>query len=75
MEDDCEQCDSDWGNGKYHVDLWIGPDSASNTNELNDCEYAITEDAGTIIVNPASNLPVDQTLIFSNGVCAYSKKK
>src|SRR5205807_9618774 len=26
MEDYCAQCSSDWQNGDYHIDLWVGGD-------------------------------------------------
>jgi len=72
MEDGCVECNSDWASGLYHVDLWIGPDSVSDDTALANCECAITRDPGTIIVNPASNLPVNTAKIFLNNVCAYS---
>jgi len=73
MEDECAECDSDWKKGKHHVDLFIGPDSKSG-DSLYDCEDAITESSGTIIVNPASNLAVDTTKIYTDGKCNSSAK-
>lgn len=69
MEDECEQCDTDWEDGKHHVDLWIGPNSESNSDSLYDCEDQISNGTGTIIVNPSSNLTVDTTKIYVNGKC------
>jgi len=71
MEDDCTECDEDWSNGKHHVDLWIGPDSSSNSNALYACEDAVTVNNGQVIKNPPSNLTVNTTKIFINGKCAY----
>jgi hypothetical protein len=71
MEDGCVECSADWSNGKYHVDLWIGPNAVSDSTALYNCEGAITRSAGSIIVNPANNLPVKTQKIFVGGVCAY----
>jgi len=72
MEDGCVECTDDWNKGKKHVDLWIGPNSATiPEGPLANCEGSITTDAGTIIVNPPSNLAVTTTKIFINGVCTH----
>jgi len=72
MEDGCVECTDDYRNGKKHVDLWIGPNSATNpATPLYNCEGAITVNSGTIIVNPPSNLDVITTKIFANGVCSH----
>jgi len=69
MEDDCEECDSDWKKGKHHVDLWIGPDSLSDANSLYACEDRITQNSGEIIVDPPANLKVKTSKIYIDGVC------
>eukprot|EP01120_Amphizonella_sp_Union-15-10_P000434 TRINITY_DN1042_c0_g2_i1.p1 TRINITY_DN1042_c0_g2~~TRINITY_DN1042_c0_g2_i1.p1 ORF type:complete len:195 (-),score=43.46 TRINITY_DN1042_c0_g2_i1:36-554(-) len=70
MEDDCAECDSDWeSRRKYHVDLWMGPQSASNSNDLNNCEDKITRSSAQVIISPPSNLPVDTTPLFTNNQC------
>ncbi|MER6573096.1 hypothetical protein ABT288_44900 [Streptomyces sp. NPDC001093] len=68
MEDGCAECSSDWHNGVYHVDLWMGPASTQPEPALGNCEGSVTQDSG-IIVNPDPGLPVDTTPMFSNGLC------
>jgi len=67
-EDECVECDHDWNSGKkWHIDLWAGGDKNSTRNPeksaLLNCEDALTR-TGQIIINPASNLPVDTKPIF-----------
>jgi 3D (Asp-Asp-Asp) domain-containing protein len=70
MEDDCAECDSDWSNShKYHIDLWMGPQAVSNSNDLYACEDKITKDATSVILSPATNLTVDTTPLFKNNTC------
>ncbi|MER6305473.1 hypothetical protein [Streptomyces sp. NPDC001657] len=68
MEDGCAACSSDWSNGVYHVDLWMGPASTQPEPTLGNCEGSVTQDSG-IIVNPDPGLPVDTTPMFSDGQC------
>jgi len=69
MEDGCAECTTDWNNGVYHVDLWMGPNDALQPEPaLSDCEDSITGNFD-IIVNPDANQPVDTTPMFSNGTC------
>jgi hypothetical protein len=68
-EDECVECDNDWKHGKkFRTDLWAGGDRNSLKNPekraLLACEDSLTRHA-SIIVNPASNLPVDKTPIFN----------
>jgi len=69
MEDDCAQCDSDWKNGKYHIDLWMGPQRSSNSKSLDDCENYVTRDNVPFIVKPAGNLPVEKTPLYNGTHC------
>jgi len=69
MEDECDECDADWNKGKYHIDLWMGPDKASPEPALDNCEAKITRDKAVVIVNPDRNLPVEYTKLFINGEC------
>eukprot|EP00483_Globobulimina_turgida_P001424 UN01426 len=71
MEDDCAACDSDWRNGKWHIDLWMGPDKRLPESKLYACEDYITKSGVTVIINPAQNLPVDKTPLInpSTGDC------
>jgi hypothetical protein len=68
MQDECVACDQDWNNGKWHIDLWIGGHN-ENTNLVIQCEDALTQDSGQVIVGPPSTEPVDTTPLFSNGNC------
>jgi len=69
MEDECVECDQDWKNHKYHIDLWMGPQKSQPEPALNDCEEKITRDSAPVIVNPTQNLTVDTTPLFSDGKC------
>jgi len=66
MEDDCEECDSDWKKGKYHFDLWMGPDDATSGAGLIECEDTLSDDGftSTVILNPGPNEVVDTTAFF-----------
>jgi hypothetical protein len=64
MEDDCAQCDSDWGSGKYHIDLWVGG-KGGNSGKVIDCEDALTR-SGTVIVDPPSTEAVVTTPLFNS---------
>eukprot|EP01088_Endostelium_zonatum_P016281 TRINITY_DN4334_c0_g1_i1.p1 TRINITY_DN4334_c0_g1~~TRINITY_DN4334_c0_g1_i1.p1 ORF type:complete len:199 (-),score=29.46 TRINITY_DN4334_c0_g1_i1:51-593(-) len=72
MEDDCTECDNDWNSGKRHVDLWMGPQSQSNSNALNNCEDYVTHNNAQVIVNPPNNLYVCTTRMFANNKCTAS---
>jgi hypothetical protein len=66
MEDDCVECDSNWSHGKHwHVDLWTGGKTSSG-NALLNCEDSLTQNSGTIILNPASNHKVVTTPLFNS---------
>jgi hypothetical protein len=70
MEDGCVECTSDWNNGVYHVDLWMGPnDGMQPEPALDDCEALVTRDNADIVVNPDPGLPVDTTPMFAGGQC------
>jgi hypothetical protein len=64
MEDDCAQCDTDWGSGERHIDLWAGGNSSSGQALIN-CEDSLTEQAN-VIVSPPSNESVDTTPLFNS---------
>jgi len=73
MEDDCTECDNQWiQNKKYHVDLWMGPQSYSNESDLDNCEDYITQNSATVIVNPPNNYYVCTTKMFLNNQCSAS---
>jgi hypothetical protein len=70
MEDDCTECDNDWSNQhKYQIALWIGPQTSSPPRVLSACEDQLTRDSTTIVVNPARNLRVDTTPLFTHDTC------
>jgi hypothetical protein len=77
MEDQCFECGQEWFNHNRHsphVDLWMGPSFGSADQPLMDCEDSLTQGStfhgtGTIIANPAHNLPVDTTPLFTNDTC------
>ena len=65
MEDDCAECDTDWGNGKSHIDLWVGGEGG-DSNAVIQCEDSLTQDSGDVIVNPGSGETVDTTPLFDS---------
>ncbi len=69
MEDECTECDSDWSHGKYHIDLWMGPQKSSNANALYNCEDYITRNSTSVITSPSTSLTVDTTPLFKNNTC------
>jgi hypothetical protein len=76
MEDQCAECGMEWDQKKaYHVDVWMGPSYGSDDAALMGCEDDLTlgdgtfMGTGTIIVNPAPDLPVEPAPLFANGSC------
>jgi hypothetical protein len=75
MEDQCYECGNEWRAKKsWHVDLWMGPSYGSANGPLMNCEDNLTQGdtykgTGTIIINPASNLPVDKNPLFTHNKC------
>jgi hypothetical protein len=72
MEDQCFECGQDWKHHNWHVDLWMGSNTVNGKQKIIDCEDNLTIDngapgTGEIIVNPAKNLPVNTTKLFTNG--------
>jgi len=69
LEDDCEECIDDWNkHKKYHVDLWMGPDTLSDST-LVACENALTMDKDVIVIDASSGYSVITTPLYSNGRC------
>eukprot|EP01087_Luapelamoeba_hula_P013218 TRINITY_DN377_c0_g1_i1.p2 TRINITY_DN377_c0_g1~~TRINITY_DN377_c0_g1_i1.p2 ORF type:complete len:229 (-),score=24.64 TRINITY_DN377_c0_g1_i1:70-756(-) len=65
MEDDCEECDSDWKDKRrYHFDLWMGPDSVTKGPNLIACEDALTRGNSLVEIDPPASYPVNQTPLF-----------
>ena len=76
MEDQCAECGDEWAQKMaYHVDVWMGPSYGSDDVPLMNCEDQLTlgdgtfMGTGTIIINPAPDLPVEPTPLFANGTC------
>jgi len=80
MEDSCLECTQDWdANRTLHVDLWMGPSAPPQGKTmfgqpLIDCENDTTDSSAqnptdTIIVDPPSTLPVEQTRLFDGSAC------
>ena len=71
MEDSCEECVHQWRhNKKFHVDLWMGPDTVSPGPELIACENALTSMHRVVLRDPPRTLTVDPAPIFANGTCS-----
>lgn len=58
MEDDCEQCISEWARNRHgHVDLWV---SDATDPDVITCEESLTlDDREAIEIDPPRNRPVD----------------
>ena len=54
FEDTCAQCESDWNNGQYHIDIWTGSSSQSGGQAQIDCEDRLTPDRGHNVVRGGS---------------------
>ncbi len=65
MQDECAQCDTDWNNGKFHIDLWVGGQNG-NVNAVINCEDALTQGSAAVILSPPSNEAVDTTPLFNS---------
>jgi hypothetical protein len=66
LEDECVQCESDWANGEYHIDLWIGGNPPANDTDVENCEDALTLNGQTIIENPSSTEAVNTTPLYNS---------
>jgi hypothetical protein len=65
MGDECVECDADWSNGIYHIDMWVGGQGGNTTAVIN-CEDNLTQGSAPVILNPPSNEPVDTTPLFNS---------
>ncbi|KAK4506086.1 hypothetical protein PRZ48_004051 [Zasmidium cellare] len=54
FEDTCAQCESDWNNGQYHIDIWTGSSSQSGGQAQIDCEDQLTPSRGHNVVRGGS---------------------
>ncbi len=75
VQDSCADC----VNQAVHFDLWMGPNSYTNNNNLLSCAESGGTSGGTIILDPGPGYTVDSTpLLDSSGKCDpnvdYSKK-
>jgi len=68
MEDQCEECEDDWKSGKWHMDIWMGPDQATQGPGLIACEDALSRSSAQVWVDPPQGLEVDSTPLF-DGSC------
>src|SRR5205807_1702146 len=71
MEDECgDTSPTGCLNGTHHTDLWFGPQSASDSTALENCENNSTPASSVLaVINPSSTLPVDTTTMFQNNQC------
>ncbi|KAE8393532.1 hypothetical protein BDV23DRAFT_149352 [Aspergillus alliaceus] len=73
FEDECEQCTSDYNDGKLHIDIWTGPTNSNGGSTLLKCEESLTPSASQIVVtNPPNGLTVNSGALFSSGTCHTS---
>lgn len=71
MEDECGDTDPQGClHGTHHVDLWLGPQSASDPTALGNCEDNSTPiNTVLVVTNPNPSFPVDTTKMFQNNQC------
>jgi 3D (Asp-Asp-Asp) domain-containing protein len=71
MEDTCGDTDLQGClKGTHHVDLWMGPQHASNNTALANCEDKNTPaNSVRVIINPSPSLRVDTRPEFENNKC------
>ncbi|RAL13394.1 uncharacterized protein BO97DRAFT_450076 [Aspergillus homomorphus CBS 101889] len=73
FEDECEQCTSDYHDGKLHIDIWTGSSTSDGGSKQLSCEDSLTPSASQIVVlNPPSTLAVNSGALFSSGTCHTS---
>jgi hypothetical protein len=66
MEDECEECASDWHKKKqWHFDLWVGPDKVTPGPNLIACENALTRNHAGVEIDPPSTYPVNPAPLFN----------
>ncbi|KAF7587807.1 hypothetical protein BBP40_006688 [Aspergillus hancockii] len=63
FEDECEQCTSDYNDGKLHIDIWTGPTTSNGGSKLLKCEESLTPSASQIVV---TSPPRSLTLALSS---------
>ncbi len=70
MEDYCEGCVENWGDGKKHIDIWMESDD-NFEEKLVKCQGKWTRKSIEVITNPSGTLPVDSSPLFnqSTGEC------
>jgi hypothetical protein len=69
MEDGCAECTTDWNGGRWHIDLFMGPNNAMQPEPaLDNCEGSITRNS-TVYVGAGPGYPVDTQKLFQNGQC------
>jgi len=74
MEDKCGDNDPQGClNGTHHTDLWLGPQSASDSTALANCEGHSTPGSSVLaVINPDPTYPVDTTPMFQNNQCTIN---
>ncbi|PWY90215.1 hypothetical protein BO70DRAFT_415772 [Aspergillus heteromorphus CBS 117.55] len=73
LEDVCEQCTTDYKEGKHHIDVWTGSSTVNGGETQIRCEDALTPSASqSVIVNPASTYTVNAAALFSDDTCHTS---
>ena len=64
MEDDCGQCDTDWGSMTWHIDVWMNSNGTETTSALVSCEDQWTQSATTIEIDPPPGRTVTTAPLF-----------
>jgi hypothetical protein len=64
MEDDCGQCDTDWGSMKWHIDVWMNSNGMETASALYACEDQWTQTSTTIEIDPPPGRLVTTNPLF-----------
>lgn len=63
--DSCAQCQTDWQNGVWHIDLWTGATNENGGNTQIQCEDSLPGGEQLVIRDPPTNLPVNSMFLLA----------
>ncbi|PSS18798.1 hypothetical protein M430DRAFT_50789 [Amorphotheca resinae ATCC 22711] len=68
-EDECQECDSDWQSGTWHIDIWTGSSTSDGGSAQVRCEDSLTPDGTqTVVRQPSQHLSVNSQALY-DGSC------
>jgi hypothetical protein len=69
--DSCSQCQTDWDNGEWHIDLWTGATNENGGQTQIDCEDSLPGGQQLVIRDPPTTLPVNSMFLFYLFILPY----